>query len=421
MWNSWNSCRQPLLPVSENAQLRSPPDRGVDLKHKTLTIKGVKETVAGEGNRIDVCFDVAGQRYDVFFQSEDCRLRPCSEAFIALALLPAMRTHCAEIVCANPVTESFVANLEKIQDIFLSWWPQLGRVLVAAPSRTISDTASEGSRVASFFSLGLDSFYTFLKERERVSDLVFIQGFEVSLAKPSHRESVIKGVEQVASEYGKNRIQVETNFRILLDRYVAWPKSHGAALACIGLLLPNDFSSALISSTHSLMDPVPWGSHPAVDALWSLPDRAIVHYGADSIRVDKLRLVLSHEIVLKTLRVCWQEKAEADDYMNCGKCEKCIRTMVDLRAAGAPPPYPSFAEQLDLTRVRNLVLPRYGERVFFEESLRRLEENGVEEDLQDAIRTALSDRGILKKGRLLAARLAPHVDGARERLRHLFR
>jgi len=44
--------------------------------------------------------------------------------------------------------------------------------------------------------------------------------------------------------------------------------------------------------------------------------------------MDKLRLLVQYPEALARLRVCWEYLG---DY-NCGHCEKCIRTMLGLRA-----------------------------------------------------------------------------------------
>jgi hypothetical protein len=73
------------------------------------------------------------------------------------------------------------------------------------------------------------------------------------------------------------------------------------------------------------------GSHPAVDALFSSQRVTLIHEGARFSRVDKVRELASWPTALETLRVC---PANVGDQANCGLCEKCLGTRLELLAAG---------------------------------------------------------------------------------------
>ena len=46
--------------------------------------------------------------------------------------------------------------------------------------------------------------------------------------------------------------------------------------------------------------------------------------------MDKLRVIIQYPEAFSRLRVCWQNTGN----YNCGVCEKCVRTMLALRALG---------------------------------------------------------------------------------------
>ncbi|HUO85661.1 MAG TPA: hypothetical protein VM534_11160 [Thermoanaerobaculia bacterium] len=54
-------------------------------------------------------------------------------------------------------------------------------------------------------------------------------------------------------------------------------------------------------------------------------------------------------MALKVLRVC-HENPESAEY-NCGRCEKCLRTMITLEIAGVLGRAQTFREPLDLRRI----------------------------------------------------------------------
>jgi hypothetical protein len=88
------------------------------------------------------------------------------------------------------------------------------------------------------------------------------------------------------------------------------------------------FLASLPSNRHL----VPWGSHPKLDPLWSNGKVSLSHDGCEAMRLDKARLVSLHPIALETLRVCFGNPASL---YNCGKCQKCLTTMVLLQRCGA--------------------------------------------------------------------------------------
>jgi hypothetical protein len=67
-----------------------------------------------------------------------------------------------------------------------------------------------------------------------------------------------------------------------------------------------------------------------------------------------LRLLADHPALVDALRVCYQEGAEG---ANCGHCEKCVRTQLELRVLGLPTtaasPSPMTPDDLEAATVTN--------------------------------------------------------------------
>jgi len=57
----------------------------------------------------------------------------------------------------------------------------------------------------------------------------------------------------------------------------------------------------------------------------------VAHDGAAFTREQKLTLLAKSPMALRTLRVCWRSGTDE----NCGACNKCYRTMVQLELLGA--------------------------------------------------------------------------------------
>ena len=71
-------------------------------------------------------------------------------------------------------------------------------------------------------------------------------------------------------------------------------------------------------------------SHPLIDPYYSGAGLQIRHEDLTKSRLDKVRIVANWHEGLQNMRVCgpnWPGE-------NCGRCEKCIRTMLELLALG---------------------------------------------------------------------------------------
>jgi hypothetical protein len=86
----------------------------------------------------------------------------------------------------------------------------------------------------------------------------------------------------------------------------------------------------------------PHGSHPMLDVLYSTGAVRIHHVQPQVTRNEKLGMIASWEPAYDTLVVCHGELEPPEDTPNCGKCEKCVRTMVGLVSWDALPRFTTF-------------------------------------------------------------------------------
>jgi lipid II:glycine glycyltransferase (peptidoglycan interpeptide bridge formation enzyme) len=265
---------------------------------------------------------------------------------LPLALPPAMITG-SRLKLPGRVSSRLIATLPLLQDTFHvwgthNWGANFQHVPVDVEAQ--SKGAKPASGVACFFSGGVDSFYTLLKNRSKITHLIFVHGFDIILANRSLRAKASHAAREVATELGKNLIEVETNLRSFSDSLVNWDQYHGAALASVGLLFQHLFREILIPSTLPYAELYPWGSHPLLDPLWSTDLTRFEHYGCDATRDDKAAYISNSESAMRWLRVCWVNSSSA---YNCGHCEKCRLTMMNLHAAGALGRCKTLPETLD--------------------------------------------------------------------------
>ena len=160
--------------------------------------------------------------------------------------------------------------------------------------------------------------------------MVLVHGFDVPLADREAFARVEAQASDVARFFNKRLIVARTNLHWDHPSIpCSWEMYHGAAMAAVAYALAPHHGKVYIAPSYSYANLQPWGSHPLLDPLWSTEALQIVHDGGET-RMEKLRLLVSHPEVLARLRVCWQQT----DAYNCGLCEKCVRTMVALRALG---------------------------------------------------------------------------------------
>jgi bacterioferritin-associated ferredoxin len=236
-----------------------------------------------------------------------------------------------------------LGSLTTIQQILNAWVPGLHRVqVVAQPSLP----APPRRGAICFFSGGVDSAYTYLKNAEDITYLVLIHGLDIHSEDEASFARAFEGVRQVAEGLGKSVIPVRTNAREFCKANgLTMILFHGALLASVALLL--GFERSYIPASQTYWDLDPWGSHALLDPLWSTEASQIIYDGAEARRIDKVRAVAEHPELLASLRVCAGEGQGS----NCGECEKCLLTMLAMRLVGAKTP---ILPKLNLNRVKRL-------------------------------------------------------------------
>ena len=319
--------------------------------------------VSGSTNTIELSGKVNDFRLWYRFPSS-YRVSAGGDAFLAIALLPAMLAgEALEVDRAFPVSQRLLESVGRLQEIYHCWNPVFRKVAVRAEA----GSASVGNPgIASFFSGGVDGTFTALKNAD-ITHLVLINGFDFSLEPPVFAEAVDRN-RAFAASLGKTLLPLETNFIAFNDTYrVSRNLSHGSLLGSVALALA--FSRVYIASSRTYDNLIPWGTHPLTDLLFSSEATEIVHDGAEASRSYKTRKIFECEAVGRNLRVCWQ-----DMNRNCGRCEKCLRTRMALRAMGISAP--AFEDLHSLDDLRILRVSDVKEQARFQDNLRLAEARG---------------------------------------------
>jgi 7-cyano-7-deazaguanine synthase in queuosine biosynthesis len=225
------------------------------------------------------------------------------------------------------ISPLLAGNLETIRDIYAAW---INGHKAPLNFEVSSDVASTASGVSLFFSGGVDSFYSLIKHRDEIDNLVLVHGFDIPLENSEAFALAETQVREAARLFGKRLIVVRTNLRKDQPNIPGgWEMYHGVALMAVAYALAPNHGKVYIASSYSYANLHSWGSNPLTDPLWSTEAVQIIHDGGET-RMNKLRTLVQYPEVIERLRVCWENPG----CFNCGLCEKCVRTMLALRALG---------------------------------------------------------------------------------------
>jgi hypothetical protein len=357
---------------------------------------------------------IEGRRFDIFYRASQGPLSTNAEVFLAVALVPAMRAG-ASVYVAAPLSPLVLARMERLQELLSAWFSHLHRVKVEAEplAGAPAPMAWPGRRgAACFFSGGVDSFYSALTLRDQLTHLVFVHGLDIPLSDQAFRQSVSMTLHEAATAIGKPLIDVETNLRDLLDHYADWVKEgFNPALASVALLLAPQLHTVYSAAGGTHLQLPTAGAHPLVNALLSTHDVEFAQSGGAATRYEKVAYLAQSDVALRYLRVCWERPGGA---YNCGRCSKCLHTMIDLHLAGALARCHTFDRSLDLDLIRHALLRGGSERGYFAEALQVAERQGDKPELVQALREQLGDAAAMS-----SEEIRPSLDRAETRVTNL--
>lgn len=310
------------------------------------------------------------------------------------ALLPLACKLGEELWIEAPMDPVLQDGAREVMEWWRYWFPSMSVVAIHTDG---SQARQPGAmlRSAQFFSGGVDSFFTLLRHSGQpgtgVDDLLVGWGFDIPLTDEAAFNNVRRSLGAVAKALDKRLVPFSTNLRqTRFGREIPWGTiGHGNAMAAIALLTAGTYGRVLIPSTDGYRELGPWGSHVATDHHYSCSSMRLVHDGAAYSRLDKVRLISRSPVALAALRVCWRAQSDG----NCGRCEKCLRTMIALELCDSLELATTFPEtKLDLAKVSRIYCPWAPEgslQLYYQEMRAAAEAKG-RTDLARAIGSAMS-------------------------------
>jgi hypothetical protein len=307
---------------------------------------------------------VGDRSFDLYIQSSSLVEQPGLEAAVPLALLPAMKL-CQPIHVKGAVSETFVEGVRRVIDYYASSFEGFSIVSVTADSYYQAKPGTS-QRKASFFSGGVDSFFTLLKARDELTDIITIRGFDMSLSDSNRWQKTSTTAQIVANELNIHSHEVESNFGSIIKEFGSWvEQGHGMVLACVARSLAGLFGEIRVPGSFDIEHQIPWGSSVFTDQQYS--DERL------SIRTDKTIFLSSEPLALKYLRVC--PGIKNDGNYNCCRCEKCLRSMVTFYAIGTLDKVSAFPLPLTSTLVARVLVTNEAQRLFTDENIQLMQQS----------------------------------------------
>ena len=296
---------------------------------------------------------------DVYIETE----RPFTEdiscnphSFLVGCLIPAMHFGEKRIFLDNEICPGLKEGLKTVMSLMKEWsGGQLNPLSIEAKTSSSVQYKGKQRHTGLFLSGGMDSLAALRANKLAypenhpgvIKDCLFIHGFDIGgVVQRGMKYHVFErakaAMSKVVEDANANLIPIYTNIRHLCDERELWlDKFFGAVLASVAHAFASRLELVFIASSYDIPNLVPCGSHPMLDPEYSSFDMRIRHRDLAMSRLEKFRLVKGWDIALQNIRVCL---ANVQDRLNCGKCEKCVRTMLGLLAIGALDETAAFVE-----------------------------------------------------------------------------
>jgi hypothetical protein len=247
--------------------------------------------------------------------------------FVPALVLAAMRAG-EPLELDATVSPRLLAAVPAAQRYYRSW--DLGRIDETKVEAPAAEPAAGTGNASMCFTGGVDSWFSYVDWDGPAPIDTFVW-----ISTPTRRmnaaaqEQRCAEVARLAATLGGRHVAAFTNLGSLVAPVVPRAGGFGPSLAAVGLTL--GLPRHVIASSATPNSPRRRHSHPQLDPSWSTERTEIVHTGHESERIDKLAALAAAGIDWSAVHVCLESAT------NCSECEKCLRTMLGLHAAGMDP------------------------------------------------------------------------------------
>ncbi|HMD89972.1 MAG TPA: hypothetical protein VKF38_12490, partial [Anaerolineaceae bacterium] len=258
-----------------------------------------------------------------------------ADAFAASFLPLAMAVR-EDLLTEGDLSPRLVRGLQEYQLALNFWYPkQLALVDIQAANLTVLPLEQAGRSCVTLFSGGVDSSYTLMSHLPdhqpnpdfQTNYAIFVHGFDIPLQNRPEYAEILKLFSEQLTKVGVKVIPCRTNLQYFSSGLLHWNIAHGVAMISVGLVLDKLIRYFLVPSSFALAGLVPWGTTPMIDHWLSTESLQVIHHGVPYVRIEKAYAISNWLPAQHCLRVCIDEDRRSG-VNNCGRCDKCLRTMV---------------------------------------------------------------------------------------------
>jgi len=243
-------------------------------------------------------------------------------------------------IYVEELDKTYLDSLSKIKPVFKEWYPQFSFSTNIYVENIVSNQFNRGG-YGLLFSGGVDSLTSFIRHKDKHPDLFTVWGADIPVHENDFWEKVRNRISLFSNTEGVNIHFIKTNMQQLLNQSLlareykleGWwgPISHGLTLLSLFAPLTTKGIGAMFiaSPERGVCD----ATNLLIDNNISWADVRAVVDGYELSRHEKIRYIIEHPEYLSYLRVCYSSHS---DY-NCGRCEKCLRTITALVLEGVNP------------------------------------------------------------------------------------
>ncbi|MHA1664238.1 MAG: hypothetical protein ACTSVW_00170 [Candidatus Njordarchaeales archaeon] len=242
-------------------------------------------------------------------------------------------------IYVEELDRSYFKSLNAIKFTFKRWYPKFPFSTRIHIKKMVSNEFSH-RKLALLFSGGVDSLTSYIWHKREKPNLIMIWGTDVPINQEKFWKNVKNEYETFAKREGVEINFVQTNLRRFINerplnvefgRFLVggWWGGFQHGISSLSIYAPltvvKKIGTLLIASTHSPQYKYPWGSHWLIDNKVRWANTRVIHDSYKLTRHEKIKNILKSYLKegKVRLRVCYSQFQK----LNCGRCEKCCRTI----------------------------------------------------------------------------------------------
>lgn len=275
-------------------------------------------------------------------------LRASGEAFLLGCFPPAFRHRERRIFVEGAVCPRLRDGIVSAMQLLRFWYePDRPLPALEASGGFYPPEIGESRSVGMFLSGGVDSLFSLRKNMLEIpashpaAVRAGIQAFGHDCPDPDagpwtsrNYANMRAGIRRAADDAGVEVVPMRFNLRALdPDPELYVDEWCGASVAAAAHALARRFGVVFHASSREFHGTIPYGDHPFFDLCYASSALSFVHDGMAFPRQQKLAVLAQWPAGLRNIRVC-SASPIPEGFLNCGLCEKCIRTRIGLLLLG---------------------------------------------------------------------------------------